>query len=133
MIFEARYLVWDTVSMAWTEIGLDHDDYPRIARELIALGVTTWEEVDSVARWDVCASFAWDTFLIFPCMLWIIMPDWGYDEAYLKSRMERWESRPRWYHFINPVRALSYPLALSVSLTVRRRLMKAFLAEQCRN
>ncbi|KAB8194976.1 hypothetical protein FKV24_005670 [Lysobacter maris] len=29
-----HFLIWNTVSMAWTEIGLDDDEYPAIAREL---------------------------------------------------------------------------------------------------
>ena len=40
MTEQGEFLVWDTVSMAWTEIGLGPGDYPAIAEKLKAEGVT---------------------------------------------------------------------------------------------
>lgn len=53
-----------------------------------------------------------------PLMLWMRMPDWGYSEEYLRTRMERWYSRPYWMNFLNPLRWLGYPLAILMALKV---------------
>ncbi len=124
MTDEGVFLVWDTVSMAWTEIGLAPSDYPAIAEKLKNEGAT-WPEIRAIALRDVCGSFALDSFLIIPCMLWMIMPDWGYNEEYLRRRLHRWSIRPLWMHFLNPLRLLGYPTALLFSLGVRIRLKRA--------
>lgn len=59
-------------------------------------------------------------FLITP------FPDWGYEEAYLRRRMARWNRSPRWLHFVNPLRLIGYPLAYLISFPLRRRLKKAY-------
>jgi len=124
MTDEGEFLVWDTVSMAWTEIGLEPGDYPAIAEKLKAEGAT-WAEVRAIALRDVCGSFAVDSFLIIPCMLWMIMPDWGYSEEYLRARLRRWTQKPLWLHFANPLRVLGYPVALLFSTGIRFRLKRA--------
>ena len=113
------------MSYAWTEIGLESEDYPKYAKEIYS-ECPDWSKVSVIITRDVCGSFALDTFLIFPCMLWMIMPDWGYDEVYLRSRMEKWYSKRYWFHFVNPVRVLGYPMAIMFSMAVRRNLKKAF-------
>lgn len=122
---DAQLVVWDAVSMAWTEIGLEKSDYPRIANRLLSLQVS-WDDVQRVAIRDVCASFALEVFLIFPCMLWMIMPDWGYNEDYLRERIRKWNSKPVWMHFLNPLRWLGYPLAILSSSGIRHRLKVAY-------
>jgi hypothetical protein len=124
MTNEGVFQVWDAVSMAWTEIGLEPSDYPAIAEKLKKEGAT-WPEVRAIALRDVCGSFAVDSFLIIPCMLWMIMPDWGYNEEYLRRRAQRWAKRPIWLHFLNPLRLLGYPVALLFSMGVRLRLKRA--------
>jgi hypothetical protein len=125
MTEEGIFIVWDTVSMAWTEIGLESDDYLVIAKKLKNQGAT-WPEVQAIALRDVCGSFAVDSFLIVPCMLWMIMPDWGYNEEYLRNRLNQWAKRPLWMHFLNPIRLFGYPMALLFSVGVRLRLKRAF-------
>lgn len=126
----ARFLVWTTVSMAWTEIGLEEADYPPIARELLAQGAD-WPAVRRIALREVCGAFALDSFLIFPCMLWMIMPDWGYNEDYLRRRMQRWQRRSLWQQLLrNPLRLLGYPVALLMSRRIRARLEQAMRAAQ---
>jgi hypothetical protein len=130
------FLIWGTVSMAWTEIGLLDGDYPKIARELCAT-YDRWDEVDSVILGDVVGSFALESaflplglvpligmFLITP------FPDWGYEEAYLKRRMLRWKRSPRWMHYLNPLRLAGYPLAFLISFPLRHRLKKAYIRER---
>jgi len=124
MTSEGEFVVWDTVSMAWTEIGLEPREYVEIAAKLKQEGAT-WEEVRKLALRDVCGSFALDTFLIVPCMLWMIMPDWGYDKAYLLRRKQRWEGRSLWVHFLNPFRLAGYPTALLFCSGVLGRLKRA--------
>lgn len=110
--------------MAWTEIGLEAGEYTEIAAILKQDGAT-WPEVRKLALRDVCGSFALDSFLIVACMLWMIMPDWGYGRDYLQQRKQRWEGRPVWLHFLNPLRLAGYPTALLFSSGVLRRLKRA--------
>ena len=118
--------IWEVVSFAWTEIGLEESDYPIHAEKIYA-ECQDWSLVNRVIIKDVCASFAFDSFLIVPCMLWMIMPDWGYDKDYLQKRMNKWYSKPYWVHFLNPARVLGFPTALILSMSVRRKLKRAFL------
>ncbi|WP_018623587.1 hypothetical protein [Kangiella aquimarina] len=120
-----QYKIWDVMSYAWTEIGLESEDYPKYAKK-IKQDYPDWEKVNKIIVRDVCASFAVDSFLIFPCMLWMIMPDWCYDEEYLKARMKKWYAKPYWSHFINPIRILGYPISIIFTLGVRRKLKKAY-------
>lgn len=119
------FAIWSVVSAAWTEIGLGDEEYPRYAQRVFA-AYSDWEEVNAIIIKDVCASFAFDQFLYFPCMLWMWMPDWGYDEDYLRKRMSKWYGRPYWSHFLNPFRILGYPLALLFSGEVRKKLEKEY-------
>ena len=125
-VYMDRLKIWSVASYAWTEIGLDDDEYPKHA-EAIQEDFADWKTVNAIFTKDVCGSFAVDTFLIFPCMLWMIMPDWGYEEEYLKSRMDKWYSKPYWFHFLNPARLLGFPLALVFSMGVRRKLKRAYV------
>lgn len=123
-----KYYVWEIISYAWTEIGIEDAE----CRQLVQKGNISTDDlklVDRIIFRDVCASFAFDTFLIFPLMLWMIMPDWGYDESYLKKRMERWDAHPYWFHFLNPMRCLGYPLAVLMALKYRSMLRRAVLNE----
>ncbi|MEO1855954.1 MAG: hypothetical protein ABGY95_01135 [Rubritalea sp.] len=120
-----KFLVWEVMSYAWTEIGLEKSDYPEYAKKIYSQ-CDDWKTIDQIITKDVCGSFSQDTFLIFPCMLWMIMPDWGYNKEYIKERMQHWYSKPAWQHYLNPLRLLGYPLALVFSLSVRRKLKKAF-------
>lgn len=117
--------IWSVVSYSWTEIGLEDGDYIIYAEKII-VNYKTWDEVNSIIIRDVCASFALDTFLIFPCMLWTIMPDWGYEDDELTARMKNWYEKPYWTHFLNPFRVFGFPLALLFSIGVRRKLKKEY-------
>lgn len=121
----SKLIVWDVISYAWTEIGLENSDYPEYAKKLRG-HFKSWKEIDQIIKRDVCASFAFETFLIFPCMLWMIMPDWGYSDEYLKERLNKWYARPYWMHFLNPCRILGYPLALLFSASIRLKVKRAY-------
>ncbi len=120
-----HYKIWEVISYAWTEIGLEDEDYPKYAAELKS-EYGDWEVISRIIYKDVCGSFALDSFLIFPCMLWMIMPDWCYDEKYLQERAHNWYQKPYWLHFINPLRILGYPVALALSSSVKNKLKNAY-------
>lgn len=129
-------LVWSTVSMAWTEVGLSRDEYPAIANQLRS-SYSSWDEVNEIILGDVLGSFALESLLLPFAMIPVVgllfltpFPDWGYEETYLRSRAARWHESPRWRHFLNPLRLLGYPIAYLLSLSVRHRLKKAFLQTQ---
>jgi len=120
-----NYKIWEAISYAWTEIGLANGEYPNIAKEIKATH-PEWSEVNRIILRDVCASFAVDSFLVFPCMAWAILPDWGYSEEYIRERMTKWYSRPVIINYANPIVVIGYALALSFSLDVRRKLKDAY-------
>ncbi len=118
-------VIWDAVSHTWSEIGLDQNDFVRYA-EKMKRSYATWEEVELVIKKDVCASFAFESFLLFPCMLWMIMPDWGYNQEYLRRRMTKWYSRQYLFNWLNPFRIVGYPIALILSASIRSGLKRAY-------
>lgn len=123
-----RYYVWEIISYAWTEIGIQDDECRKLVEEG---GITSADlpEIDRMYLRDVCASFAFETFLVFPLFLWMLMPDWGFEESYLRKRMERWYSKPYWIHLLNPLRLLGYPLSLLFALKYRSMLRRAVHAK----
>jgi len=123
-----RYLVWHAVSYAWTEIGLEDEGYKDHAKR-IAERFSSWTDVEVVIK-DVCGSSAVNSFLLFPCMFWMILPDWGYNETYLRERMSKWYSKPFKLHFLNPLRILGYPVARFLSSEVRKKLKKEYLKQK---
>ncbi len=122
-----KFEIWDVMSYAWTEIGLEENDYPEYAIKVHAK-CQDWNIVNRVIIRDVCGSFAFDSFLLIPCMLWVLMPDWGYDKEHIEKRIAKWYSKPYWVHFLNPIRVLGFPVALLLSMSVRRKFKKAFIA-----
>ena len=129
-----HFVIWDAISMAWSEVGLAPSDYPKIAAELRA-DYSSWDEVSDVVFRDVIGSFALESCLMPLAIVPIIgmflitpFPDWGYEEAYLRERMHRWYSVPRWRHYLNPLRLVGYPLALLFAFSISRRLKAAYRA-----
>jgi len=127
---ELEYKIWDTISMAWTEIGLDDSEYLQIAESIKRIE-PSWSAVNKIIIGDVCASFAIDSILVIP--FWMMMPDWGYEESYLKKRILKWYSKPRWFWFLNPIRVVGYPVSILMSFGVRRKLKRAYKNIQCAN
>ncbi len=127
-----NYEIWDTASMAWTEIGIDGPEYKEHA-EILSHKYDNWKNIDSVILRDVVGSFSLESSL-FPLafipligMLLITpMPDWGYDEVYLRKRMKKWESRPCWVHYLNPLRIVGYPIAYLFIFGLRRKLRNEY-------
>jgi hypothetical protein len=122
-----RYRVWEILSYAWTEIGIEDNECRSLVRKG-DIGVADLDEVDRLFFRDVCASFAVESFLVFPLMLSMLMPDWGYDDEYLERRIRRWYAAPYWSHFLNPLRVLGYPVALLFAWRYRAMLRRAVRA-----
>ena len=143
-----NFKIWDYGSMAWTEIGLDESEYPKYADEIKETH-SEWKQVNKILTLDVCGSFAFESgifllgfllpfllgffvhegfFGLFAISIFFItpMPDWGYDDDYLKERMHKWESRPRLVHFLNPIRIIGFPAALLLTINMRSRLKHEF-------
>lgn len=119
-----RYCVWRIASRAWSGNGMGESE----CRSLVQKGGIRREdlpEVDRVIFRDVCASFAVEAFLMFPMVGgWPGGSDGGYDEAYIRRRMDRWYATPYWRYFLNPVRWFGYPLALLMVLRHRSMLRR---------
>lgn len=121
-----KYEVWKIISYSWTEIGLSDDEYRASARSA-NLVPDDLRAIDRIIFKDVCASFAVESFLVFPLFLWTILPDWGFDDEYLRRRAADWYKVPYLLHFFNPLRILGYPVALSLARDGRAKLRSAIL------
>jgi hypothetical protein len=122
--------------MAWSEIGLDADDYPRVAAQL-RTNYASWDEIDDIILGDVLGSFAplslLPIFVLIPVIgLFLIapFPDWGYEKSYIERRIEKWSTIPRWQHYLNPIRVLGYPAAFLFTFSLRRKLRAAYHSVQ---
>ena len=129
-----HFVIWEAVSMAWSEVGLAPSEYPEIATELRA-SYSSWDEVGDVIFGDVLGSFALESCLLPLALVPVIgmllitpFPDWGYEKSYLQERMRRWYSVPRWRHYLNPLRLVGYPLALLIAGGLCWRLKAAYKA-----
>jgi hypothetical protein len=120
-----NFEIWETLSYSWTEIGLEDDEYKRRI-QVIKEKYPEWSYVKRIINKDVCGSFALDSFLVFPCMLWMLMPDWGYDDKEIKDRMRKWYSKPFGVHMLNPFRLVGYPVARAFSASAKRRIYRAY-------
>lgn len=130
---ENHFVIWDFVSLAWTEIGPNEKDYDDCAK-LLAEKYENWNDINRIIVRDVCGSFSLESgsllFFLVPIIgiLFVTpMPDWGYEENYLKQRMEKWERSTIILKYLNPVRLLGYPIALYFVWGLRRKLKKAFI------
>jgi len=120
-----NFEIWETLSYSWTEIGLSDDEYKKHI-EALKVKYPEWSHVKQVINKDICGSFALDSFLLFPCMLWMLMPDWGYDDKEIKQRMQKWYSKPFGQHMLNPCRLIGYPVARALSASAKRRIYRAY-------
>lgn len=106
-----KYVVWEIFSYAWTEIGIDGDEFNQLADQ----ADLTIDDIPAVNRMffkDVCLAFGLESFLVLPCMLWMLMPDWGFDKEWLHRRVDRWYGRPYFLNVLHPIRLLGYPVSL---------------------
>lgn len=124
--------IWDIASMAWTEIGLDNSEYPKLAEKLIEKNLD-WSYINKIILVDVCGSFSIASasilLILIPVLgLFLItpIPDWGYEEEHLKEKIKKWKKYPIFIHFLNPARLIGYPLSVLMVLGVRKKLKKAY-------
>ena len=138
---EVEVLVWDTVSMAWTEIGIFDNEYPKIAGEL-RKHFSSWDEIATIIDRDVVPAFSARMALLLLGLVSLIgllliapFPDWGYDEDWLRQRIARWHARRLWLHWCNPLRIVGYPIAWLFAIGIRLKLKRAWhgSAEQPRS
>lgn len=119
---EKRWLVWDYVSMSWTEIGLGKDEFaPAIQK--IQQHYPNWQDVKPIVN-DVQLAFASVIPLMF--IFFPIIPDWGYNEDYLLEKIQNWHNLPTWRIWLNPIRWIGYPLAIIMSSGYVRKLKNAY-------
>ncbi len=139
-------LVWDAVSMAWTEIGMDEKDYLDTA-DKFHKEFNSWQEIQKIT-FDVIGAFSFgygcinlliilgfiykSTFALLllsfiPYFFMMSLPDWGYSEEYLTEKMNNWYQQHYIIKFLNPIRVLGYPLILLFTFGHLRRLKKYYV------
>lgn len=124
-IYMNEFELWKMMSYAWTEIGLEDDEFVFHARR-IGADSGQWQEIDKIILRDIAGSFSLESFLIFPLCLWVFMPDWEFDDQYIQKKMKHWHRQPTWRHYLNPMRLLGYPTAVMFSWSYRKKLKAAF-------
>lgn len=115
---EKRWLIWDYVTLSWSEIGIDTDEFPSYFGK-IEKHYANWHEIQPIIR-DTSLCFAPQMplmFLFFP-----IIPDWGYNKDYLLEKIQKWHTTPKSRIWLNPLRLIGYPLANLMAMGYIRRL-----------
>ena len=127
-----NFIIWDAVSMAWTEVGLDSDEYTLIASSLKE-NYPNWKEIDKVILGDVCWSFSVESTVLLLALIPFIglfisspFPDWGYEEEYLRKRIKNWNNKSLIIKLINPLRIIGYPISLIFMYGLRSKLKRAY-------
>ncbi len=126
---EQRFKVWEILSYAWTEIGVTDDECVSDVQKA-GLTPNDLKAIDEIIFRNLAFSFAPLSFLLLPMCLWMAMPDWGFDEEWLRKKMNQWNARWTILNFINPFVLLGYPSALLIVMPMRSRLRKAILTPE---
>ena len=122
--------------MAWTEVGLERAEYPKIAQQLVEENLN-WSEISDVYWSEVLHGFALlscSVLLVFiPVVGWIavagMLPDWGYSEDLIRRKMQRFKAEKTWMNWLNPLHVIGYIFAILFSYNSYLRLKKACAAE----
>ena len=106
-----HFVLWKTLSYAWTEIGLNEAECSEIVREL-ENEYQSWSEIKDVIYKDVLGGFSLLSLSL--CFVWIpfigwvfannLLPDWGFDDEWIQKKIQHWYAVPRWRHYFHPLR-----------------------------
>lgn len=119
-----REKVWEAISYAWTEVGLDRGGFRRFAQDA---GISPGDRraLLHAVFWQVCGVFAIETSLALIPM-GITLPDWFFPEP--EQKVTRWLARPLLRSVLNPLWLVGYPLSCLLVDSYRYRLRQASAA-----
>ncbi|HET6807371.1 MAG TPA: hypothetical protein VFH59_18200 [Frateuria sp.] len=116
-----REKVWEAMSYAWTEVGLDPAGFRQFARDA-ELSPQDQPALFHVVFWQVCGAFAVETSLAL-MLMGVTLPDWFFPEP--AEKVARWLKRPLPYSLLNPLWLVGYPLSCLRVASYWYRLRKA--------
>ena len=132
-----HFVLWKTLSYAWTEIGLNEAECSEIVREL-ENEYQSWSEIKDVIYKDVLGGFSLLSLSL--CFVWIpfvgwffannLLLDWGFDDEWIQKKIQHWYAVPRWRHYLNPLRWFGYILALIFASYLIFKIKKFYLSEK---
>ncbi|MFW2178141.1 MULTISPECIES: hypothetical protein [unclassified Moraxella] len=119
---EKQWLIWDYVSLSWSEIGIGKDEFSSYLQK-IEQYYPSWQDIKPIIN-DVLLCFAPQIPLMFA--FFPMIPDWGYNKDYLTEKIQQWETRSKIMIWLNPLRLIGYPLAYLMALSYIYRLKKHY-------
>ena len=118
-----KYYLWEIMSYSWTEVGISDEEYRDLAKKA-RITPAMLGEVDRIIFRDIALAFALESWFIIP-PLWVLLPDWGFSEEFIRKRMQRWYSVPYAFHVLNPFRIVAFPVSVLFLLSGRSKLRAA--------
>ncbi|MGN2245902.1 hypothetical protein ACFWZ3_04325 [Frateuria sp. GZRR35] len=119
-----REKIWEAMSYAWTEVGLDAAGFQRFARDA-DLSAHDPRALFHAVFWQVCGAFAVETAWAL-MLMGVTLPDWFFPEP--EKKVSRWLARPLSYSVLNPLWLMGYPLSCLLVASYWHRLRKASAA-----
>lgn len=102
--------VWAVLAQYWVDTWYDDGQLNDFALRLSRTDLTL-DEMDTVAKREVCGAFATFTFAVF-ASAGMALPDWYYPEDEAIRKVSEWRSRPRLVSWLNPFWIVGYIMAL---------------------
>ena len=114
--------IWIFISYWWTEIGLSEEEIDDLFGRM-NINPNNLSEVRKAIFWEYCGAFAMYTLWSF-LTIGIILPDWGFEEKYVRSKVFNWLRRPVIFSLFNPLWLLGYLLACLIAVSGWLKLSK---------
>jgi len=108
---EPRAVAWAVLAQYWVDTWYDDGQLEAFASRLSGTGLSI-QELDLIARRDVCGAFATFTLGVF-LSAGMALPDWYYPEDEAQRKVSAWLARPRLLSWLNPFWLIGYCMALA--------------------
>ena len=122
-----REKIWEAMSYAWTEIGLDDKDFQRFGYEISAQP-EDMPEFNRAVFWETCGAFAVETTFAL-LLLGMTLPDWYFPEA--EKKVSCWLRRPLILSLVNPLWIVGYPISCLMAFKYWVQLRRAVTSSAC--
>lgn len=123
-----RKRLWLTISYAWSEIGLEDDEFSNHAEMIKALP-KDMENFRKEYYFIILPALSTETICALVSM-GMSLPDWGFRDGYVIGKISKWHNRPVIKKILNPIWMIGYPLSLLMSLSYYNKTKKAVIAWQ---
>ena len=123
-----RKVLWISISYAWTEVGLENDEFLKYATRINAQP----EDIGLIKKeylFVILPAFATEAMCAFLSM-GMTLPDWGFREGYVVGKIKKWHRKPTYKKALNPLWIVAYPIAFLFSFSHYLKIRSAIIKLQ---